>query len=101
MSEPQETRPRRPRVYPKQDADSIPVLQHWVSLPDAADELGLRRQRVHQMAGEGVFKTLHKISKTGRPIAVIKRSELEKIKAGKSTDDESTVDDETGVTDTA
>lgn len=81
MSEP-ETRTRPPRIYPKVDAEDVPVVEEYVSLPDAADEMGLSRKRVHQMAGEGKFKTLRKLSKEGRPTFMIKRTELAEIIAG-------------------
>jgi hypothetical protein len=67
------------RVYAKVDADSVPVIEHWVTLPDAAIEMGLSRQQAYNLAAAGRFKTLRRLSARGKAQFILQRSELTKI----------------------
>lgn len=69
------------RVYPRVDADDVPALEHWVSLPEAGDMLGISRQRAYGWAAEQKFKTLRKISSGAdkRPTFVVKRTEVQRL----------------------
>lgn len=53
--------------------DGIPHLEGWLTLMDAADELGMSKQGVHKMVKERKFRSLHKVGRpgTGRPSAYI------------------------------
>lgn len=58
--------------------EEAPQLSQWVTASDVAAELGTSRQVVNKMIQRGDFKSLHLLGK--RPIYVVKRSELEKVK---------------------
>lgn len=73
------------RVYPRIDADRVPDLEHWVSLPEAGVMLDLSRQRAYGWAAEGRFKTLRKV-RSGpekRALFVVKRTEVERLAVAK------------------
>lgn len=54
----------------------IPVLPGWVSLPVAAAQLDVKRQRLFQMIDEGKLTTVHRIPGAGsRPAAYVVRVE--------------------------
>lgn len=42
----------------------IPELTPWITLPDAAEILGISRQHAYNRAVQGVFSTLHRIGKS-------------------------------------
>jgi hypothetical protein len=74
----------------KLDRSAIPVLDGWVSLPDAGARLGLTRQRLFQMVDEGKWETLHQIfgkpsddpDKTNRPaLLVVRIEEVNRLQA--------------------
>lgn len=43
------------------DLHEVPVLEGWMTLPEAADALGYSRQYVHALAANGKFKTIHRV----------------------------------------
>lgn len=52
----------------------IPVLDDWITLPDAANILNISRQQAHNKAVAEQFKTLHRI---GSSTFVVRKSEVE------------------------
>lgn len=63
-----------------QPADA-PRLAGWVTPTEAAEALGVSRQTVNQMIQGGEFETLHVIGPDTRPQYVVRRDEVERIKA--------------------
>ena len=57
--------------------DSIPVLEEWISLTEAAEILGLSRQYVNKRATNGDYATLHRLGNS--PALVVQREEIENI----------------------
>jgi hypothetical protein len=54
----------------------LPVLEGWMSLPDAARALEVTRQRIHQQVDGGEFKTARRIG----TFAIVREAEvLEKV----------------------
>jgi len=66
------------------DTESLPVLEGWISLPDAADLLGKSRKRIYQMArekdknGKTKLQTVHRLGL--RPLLVVREAEILKLK---------------------
>lgn len=56
----------------------IPVLNGWVALTDAADELGISRTAVHKMWQTDKIHTVHTIGPV--PVYIMARAELDLIK---------------------
>ena len=50
----------------------VPRLDGWLTLPEAAELLGVTRQQAFKMAKQGAFKTEHRIGQT----MVVKNSEV-------------------------
>jgi hypothetical protein len=74
------------RVSPRIDASQVQDLEHWVSLPEAGEMLGITRQRAYGWAAEGRFSSLRKIrsgkdvpAENRRAVFVVRRSEVEKL----------------------
>lgn len=43
------------------DNTDIPVLEGWMTIPEAASKLGISRQYAYKRAADGFFESLHKI----------------------------------------
>lgn len=39
----------------------IPVLEGWITIPEAASKLGISRQYAYKRAADGYFKSIHQI----------------------------------------
>ncbi len=52
----------------------LPELAGWLTVPEAADDLSLSRQRVYQMIEEGKIKTCHRLGR--RPVWIIREAEV-------------------------
>lgn len=63
--------------------DWVPSLKGWVSFPDAADRLGISRQRVFQMLDEHKLTSARQLAGAGnRPAAyVISDREMDRLLA--------------------
>jgi Helix-turn-helix domain len=66
------------------DMTQVPELDGWLSVPVAAQELGVSRQRVFQMIQEGRIKSVRQIPGVGeRPAAyVVRKAEIDQLVAG-------------------
>lgn len=51
-----------------------PRLNDWITLPEAAEVLGISKQAVHKMASAGDIKTIHLIG--NRPVYVVAEAEI-------------------------
>ena len=59
--------------------NNVPILEEWVTLPTAAQMLGVTKQTVHNMVAAGKFPSVHTISGTGkRNIYVVRRAEVDR-----------------------
>lgn len=56
---------------------SVPVLEGWVNITEAAELLGITRQHGYKMAKNGGFKSLHKVG--SQPAYVISTLEIAAI----------------------
>jgi len=57
---------------------AVPTLPGWISLTEASTILGLSRQYVYKKAGEGLFRTLHRIG--SQPSYVVSEDEVAQYK---------------------
>jgi hypothetical protein len=67
----------------KRDLRQLPELEGWVSFPDAAEEIGISRQRLFQLAEKTdptVVETAVRIGKH-RPVYVMREAEVAELKA--------------------
>jgi choline dehydrogenase-like flavoprotein len=62
-------------------SQQIPVLAGWMAFPAACARLGVSRQRLFQMKGEGKLRSVHKIlGAADRPaLYVVAEAEVEKL----------------------
>jgi hypothetical protein len=60
-----------------------PRLTEWLTPTEAAAIFGISRQSVNDMIKTGEFETLHLIGSGNRPQYVIRRDEVERIKASR------------------
>jgi excisionase family DNA binding protein len=58
-----------------------PRLTEWLTPTEAAAIFGISRQSVNDMIKNGEFETLHLIGPGSRPQYVIRRDEVERLKA--------------------
>lgn len=64
--------------------NNVPILEEWVTLPTAAQMLGVTKQTVHNMVAAGKFPSVHTISGTGkRNIYVVRRAEVFDVRAAR------------------
>lgn len=68
----------------RRDMAELPVLEGWITLPEAAEELGMTRARMYQLVQEFKITTAHRLG--GRPIYIVRVPEIEQIKAGRAED---------------
>lgn len=68
----------------RRDMSELPVLEGWITLPEAAEELGMTRARMYQLVQEFKITTAHRLG--GRPIYIVRVPEIEQIKAGREQD---------------
>jgi hypothetical protein len=62
----------------------VPLLEDWVLLTEAGRELGISRQRIHILAKQRRFQSLHRLGGTdSRPLFVVSRAELLAMKRSK------------------
>lgn len=66
----------------RRDMSELPVLEGWITLPEAAEELGMTRARMYQLVQEFKITTAHRLG--GRPIYIVRVPEIEQIKAGRA-----------------
>lgn len=60
--------------------DDVPQLTEWMTLPSAAEVLGVTKQTVHNMVSTGKLKSVHTLSAgKKRPLYVVRRSEIEQV----------------------
>lgn len=57
----------------------LPPLEGWMTLPDAARDIGITRSRIHQLLGKNRFETARRIG----TFAVVRTAEVEKYKKNK------------------
>lgn len=60
------------------DMRQVPVLEGWITLPEAAEDLGISRARVHQMAQEEKLTTVSQLGR--RPVYIVREAEIRRIK---------------------
>jgi hypothetical protein len=60
------------------DMRQVPVLEGWITLPEAAEDLGISRARVHQMAQEEKLTTVSQLGR--RPVYIVREVEIRRIK---------------------
>lgn len=53
----------------------LPVLEGWISLPDAARKMNISRQRIHQLVDAGRFTTACRIG----TFAIVREAEVDKL----------------------
>lgn len=53
--------------------DTIPVLDGWITLPDAANILKISRQHAYNRAANGHFKSLHRV---GSSVFLVDEAEI-------------------------
>lgn len=61
--------------------ENIPLLDGWITLPEAAQRLGVSRQYAYKLASDGYFKTLHRL---GESVLVVSDYEVENLSAERS-----------------
>lgn len=59
------------------EASEIPQLEGWMTLPDAARELGITRSRIHQLVDAKTLKSTRKIGS----LKIVRTVEVEERKA--------------------
>lgn len=66
----------------KRDLRQLPELEGWITFPDAAEELGITRQRIHQIAEKDDPVVIETALRLGRKhvIFVMRISEVEDLK---------------------
>lgn len=60
------------------DNASIPALPGWISLKEAADELGFTRQYIFRLASNGGLQTVHRVGT--QPMFVVSQDEIDRLK---------------------
>jgi predicted DNA-binding transcriptional regulator AlpA len=60
----------------------LPLFEGWITLPEAAKELGITRARAYQLVQEERITTAHRLG--GRPIYIVREAEIAQLKAGRS-----------------
>jgi predicted DNA-binding transcriptional regulator AlpA len=60
----------------------FPRLEGWLTLPEAAEKLGMSRQRVHQICDKGGFTTAHEIG----TFIVVRAAEVNKMLAARQAE---------------
>lgn len=55
----------------------LPRLEGWQTVPEAASDLGVTRQRFYQMVNEGKIQTVHTIGR--RPVLIVRTAEIVKL----------------------
>jgi hypothetical protein len=63
--------------------EDAPRLTEWVTPTEAAAIFDVSRETVNQMVKAGEFATLHLIGSQTRPQYVIRRDEIERIRASR------------------
>lgn len=66
----------------KRDLRQLPELEGWVSFPDAAEEIGISRQRLFQLAEKEspvVIETAMRVGRN-RPVYVMRQAEVDELK---------------------
>lgn len=48
-------------MYAKLSDKDIPTINEWITLPEAAQRLGISRQYAYKRAADDYFQSLHKI----------------------------------------
>lgn len=48
----------------------IPVLEGWITIPEAASKLGISRQYAYKRAADGFFETIHQIGEENATFVV-------------------------------
>lgn len=66
----------------RRDLRELPELEGWLSFPDAARELGISRQRLHQLAEKDppVIETARRVGRYGVPFYVMREAEVAALK---------------------
>lgn len=67
----------------KRNLRDLPELEGWLLFPDAAVELGISRQRFHQLAEKDdppVIETARRIGRRGARYYVVRTAEVEDLK---------------------
>lgn len=72
-------------MYAKLSDKKIPTISEWITLPEAAQRLGISRQYAYKRAADNYFKTLSKI---GDELVtyVVSTDEIEKLVEEKNSE---------------
>jgi predicted DNA-binding transcriptional regulator AlpA len=66
----------------RRNMTELPTLEGWITLPEAADQLGMTRARTYQLVQEWKITTAHKLG--GRPVYIVRQAEIDQLKAGRA-----------------
>jgi excisionase family DNA binding protein len=68
--------------------EELPELEGWLTLPEAASDLQISRQRFYQMVQEGKITTCRRLGR--RPIYIVREQEIQELLADKIAATEAT-----------